>query len=137
MNSGRLFLLVVSLPITFFAIGTRPAGLMAQDRVTVQPRRIVIHRSGKLAHEFPERRKAIIRYPFVIGLSDATVLRRVQNTLRMKNVFHSSLEEYRQDAWLEEFDYKVNYNKNYLLDITFTQSGMGAYPDIQRKPLSN
>jgi hypothetical protein len=38
-----------------------------------------------------------------------------------------------QDGWLTEFGYKVNYNRNYILDITFTQSGMGAYPDEHTK----
>jgi hypothetical protein len=43
------------------------------------------------------------------------------------------LKEYREDTWLSEFSYVVNYNKNYLLDITFTQSGSAAYPDDQSK----
>jgi len=34
---------------------------------------------------------------------------------------------------LEEFSYKVNYNKNNILDITFTQDGSGAYPDTQTR----
>jgi hypothetical protein len=34
---------------------------------------------------------------------------------------------------LEEFGYELNYNKNYILDITFSQSGSGAYPDSQTK----
>ncbi len=33
----------------------------------------------------------------------------------------------------EEFSYKVNYNKNSILDITFTQDGSGAYPDTQTR----
>ena len=45
----------------------------------------------------------------------------------------TSLAEYREDTWLEEFTFKVNYNKNYILDITFTQSGSGAYPDTHTK----
>jgi hypothetical protein len=48
-------------------------------------------------------------------------------------VFDSSLEDYRQDAWLEEFSYRVNYNRNHILDITFSQSGTGAYPDTHTK----
>jgi len=43
------------------------------------------------------------------------------------------LQEYREDAWLTEFSYAVNYNSNYLLDITFKQSGMAAYPDEQSR----
>jgi hypothetical protein len=50
-----------------------------------------------------------------------------------KNIFGSSLAEYRADTWLSEFDYKVNYNRNYILDITFMQDGVGAYPDTHTK----
>jgi hypothetical protein len=57
----------------------------------------------------------------------------VQSILQIKNVFDSSVSEYRQDNWLEEFGYEVNYNKNHILDITFSQSGSGAYPDSQTK----
>jgi hypothetical protein len=50
-----------------------------------------------------------------------------------KNIFGTSLAEYRANAWLSEFDYKVNYNRNSILDITFRQEGMGAYPDTHHK----
>jgi hypothetical protein len=43
------------------------------------------------------------------------------------------LKEYREDTWLDEFSYEVNHNANYLLDITFNQSGSAAYPDDQSK----
>jgi hypothetical protein len=61
------------------------------------------------------------------------VLRRVRSTFDFKNIFGYSLQEYREDSWLSEFSYVTNYNSNYLLDITFTQSGMSAYPDEQTK----
>jgi hypothetical protein len=63
------------------------------------------------------------------------VLRRVRSALDFKNIFDYSLQEYREDTWLSEFSYVVNYNNNYLLDITFTQSGVGAYPDEHTKHL--
>jgi hypothetical protein len=69
----------------------------------------------------------------ISGLADARVLRKVQTILQIKNVFDTSVAEYREDNWLEEFDYKVNYNKNHILDLTFSQSGSGAYPDSQTK----
>jgi len=133
MNHLRLSALLLVLPITLCAFVTHSPAVSAQDRVVIQPRRVVLVRSGKVARDFPERKRAIVRYPIVRGLSDTAVLRRIQNTLAIKNVFDSSLEEYREDGWLSEFDYKLNYNKNYLLDITFSQSGMGAYPDTQTK----
>jgi hypothetical protein len=100
---------------------------------TIQRRRIVIVRTGKLAREFPERRRATISYPFVSGIADRAVLRKVRALLEVKNVFETSVAEYREDAWLVEFDYEVNYNKNDILDISFRQEGVGAYPDTQHK----
>jgi hypothetical protein len=57
----------------------------------------------------------------------------VRSVLDFKNIFDYSLKDYREDGWLNDFTYVVNYNRNYLLDITFTQSGMAAYPDEQSK----
>jgi hypothetical protein len=129
MNRFRFSQLALALSIIVWAI----ANVAAQDRVIVQPRRVVLVRSGRVTRDFPERKRAVVRYPLVQGLSDAKVLRRIQNILAIKNAFDTKLEEYRQDDWLTDFNYRVNYNKNYLLDITFTQSGVGAYPDTHTK----
>ena len=103
------------------------------DRVIIRPRRIVIARSPQLVKQFPHRKRAVVTYPVISGLSDPLVLRRVRALFDFKNIFDYSLQEYREDAWLSEFGYVVNYNANYLLDITFTQSGVAAYPDEHSK----
>ena len=105
----------------------------ANDHVIIQRRRIVLVRSRELAKEFPHRKTAVVTYPVVSGLSDPAVLRRVRSAFDFKNIFDYSLKDYREDTWLTDFTYVVNYNKNYLLDITFTQSGVAAYPDEQSK----
>lgn len=105
---------------------------LLQDRAVIQRRRVVLIRPPQLAKEFPNKKRAVVVYPVVSGLS-APVLRRVRSVLDFKNIFGSSLREYREEAWLEEFSYKINHNANYLLDITFSQSGSGAYPDDQDK----
>ena len=56
--------------------------------------------------------------------------------LSVGNIFETSLKEYRENNWLDEFDYVVNYNANKILDVTFTQSGMAAYPDSQSRTIS-
>lgn len=110
---------------------TTPRG---EDRVTIEKRKVVIVRTGKFVRDFPTRRRAVISYPFIkSGANNAAVLRKVRALLQIKNIFDTSLAEYREDTWLDEFDYKVNYNKNFILDITFMQNGMGAYPDGQTK----
>ncbi len=105
----------------------------AEDRVIIQRRRIVLVRGRELAKRFPDRKTAVVSYPVVSGLDDPKVLRRVRSVLDFKNIFDYSLKEYREDAWLTELTYVVNYNRNYLLDLTFTQSGIAAYPDEQSR----
>jgi hypothetical protein len=83
--------------------------------------------------DFPSKRRAVINYPVVSGIADREVLRKVRALLDLKNVFETSLEEYREDGWLTELTYRVNYNRNNILDITFTEEGAGAYPDTHEK----
>ncbi|HEX8352423.1 MAG TPA: hypothetical protein VF611_05985 [Pyrinomonadaceae bacterium] len=114
---------------TFAAASPPPAA--ASDRAVVRRKRVAIVRTGQLARDFPGRKRAAVNLPVVSGLSDPKVLRKVRAVLDLKNVFQTSLAEYRQDAWLEELDFKVNYNKRHILDISFWQTGTGAYPDTQ------
>lgn len=102
------------------------------DRAIIQRRRIVLRRSPEVAKHFPKRKTAIVIYPVVTGLAP-TIQRKVRAHLDFKNVFDYSLDEYREDEWLSEFSYLINHNDDYLLDITFNQSGLGAYPDDQSK----
>ena len=107
------------------------------DAVIIEKKTVVIVRRGKVARDFPEKKRATVSFPVIKGgLSDPAVLNRVRSLLQVKNIFDTSIEEYRADTWLEEFGYEVNYNKNYILDITFMQSGSAAYPDTQQKHLA-
>lgn len=133
----RLLSLVVLLllaPSSYAQL--KPQAARSDDRAIVTPRRVVIVRRGTLVRDFPEKKTATVTYPIISGLRDPRVLHRVQSILQVKNAFDSSLTEYRQDSWLEEFTFKVNYNKNYILDITLTQSGSGAYPDTHTKHIA-
>jgi hypothetical protein len=136
----RSSIILFSLLFIFGGHAAEPAAAKAatpprsEDRVTIEKRRVVIVRTGKFVRDFPTRRRAVITYPFIkSGASNAAVLRKIRSLLQIKNIFDTSLAEYRADTWLDEFDYKVNYNKNFILDITFMQNGMGAYPDGQTK----
>lgn len=126
-----LSLLVVLIFASFVSAQTRTKP--ANDRVTITPRRITIIRTGEVARNFPHRRRALVVYPVITGLRNQEVLRKVRAILEFKNIFDYTLKEYREDAWLEEFSYDVNYNQNYILDLTFTQTGSAAYPDTQQK----
>ncbi len=102
------------------------------DHAIIQKRRLVLTRAASLVADFPEKKVATVTYPVVSGLS-LPVLRRVRALLEFKNIFDYSLKEYREDRWLDEFTFEVNYNAKHLLDLTFNQSGSGAYPDDQTK----
>ena len=120
-------LLLASLgPAGSHAVAAAPEGVPS---VVIQKRRMVLVRRGRIARQFPERRRATITYPVVLGPRNSEVLRKVRALFDFKNIFGISLAEYRADAWLSEFEYEVNYNRDYILDITFMQNGMGAYPD--------
>jgi hypothetical protein len=106
---------------------------LAAGSAIIQRRQLVIVRRGALARQFPERRRATINYPSVSGIADRAVLSKVRALLDIKNVFETTLAEYREDAWLTESDYKVNYNKRDIFDITFWQEGVAAYPDTNTK----
>jgi hypothetical protein len=105
----------------------------AVPSVVIQKRRIVLVRTGKFVRDFPERKRAIVNYPVIVGPKNSPVLRKLRALFDFKNIFDTSLAEYRADTWLSEFDYKVNYNRNFILDITFVQDGVGAYPDTHTK----
>ena len=134
MHRLLIFLLLFLLAPTGGAGGvTAVAQANGFPRVAIQNRRIVIVRKGQFVRDFPSRRRAVIDYPVLVGPRNSEVLRKVRALFEFKNVFETTLEEYKEDTWLDEFGYKVNYNRNYLLDITFSQSGTGAYPDTHEK----
>jgi hypothetical protein len=131
----RSILVLISV-LVFTASAVPPRSLGAstsQDRLIVRPRRLVLVRSAELAKHFPHRKTATVTYPVISGLSDRAVLQRIRSLLDFKNIFDYSLREYREDAWLSEFGYAINYNRDFLFDITFTQSGVAAYPDVHSK----
>jgi hypothetical protein len=136
MQTKRGFWLCSLLLLTFIGSTERPGDAAILDgpsRVNIVKRRTVITRKGKVARDFPERRRAVVSYPVIAGPKNSEVLNKIRAALDFPNIFGSSLKEYQEDAWLTDFGYRVNYNQNYILDLTFTQSGVGAYPDTQTK----
>jgi hypothetical protein len=104
----------------------------AHGGVIVRPRKVMIQRSEAVTRHSPNRKSAALVYPVVIGITDLAVLARVRSALDIKNAFGYSLGDYREDTWLDDFGYEVHYNADYLLDITFTQNGLGAYPNTHQ-----
>ncbi len=96
--------------------------------VTITPKKTVYTRKGKVS--FKEKRTFTITYPRVSGTIPVATMKKLENTISYWRVFESSLKENLTEYdWLSEAYYKVNYNKNGILDIALTQEGASAYPD--------
>lgn len=97
---------------------------------------IITHQTKKYTKtkDVTNQEPAVITYPIIDQSKIASVGAKVQALLSTKNVSKQSPEEMgaevkKGDGWLNEVDYTVNYNKNYLVDMDFSQDGCGAYPD--------
>lgn len=97
--------------------------------VRIEKKTEVLKREGK---------EAVVRYPVFEGLPPA-VLKELRSSAGLKAGTESSLEEWKaefQDSWwLSEIDYEVTYNRNGLLSLTYSVSGVGAYPDTSTKDI--
>jgi hypothetical protein len=139
LRKGMRYLILSLMLLASISQAVSPAVAFKSDgvpSVVIQKRRIVLVRTGKFVRDFPERKRAVVNYPVVVGPKNSAVLRKVRALFDFKNIFGTSLAEYRAETWLSEFDYKVNYNRNFILDVTFMQEGIGAYPDTHTKHLA-
>ena len=121
----------IKIGLSLLVVALLSTSTFAQARVTITPRKVTLIRPAETVKAFPHKRKAVVAYPVVSGLRDQVVLRRVRAILQFKNIFDYTLKDYRDDPWLEEFGYDVNYNADHILDLTFWQTGSAAYPDTQ------
>ena len=124
----KLFCLVVLILGSNLQTYSQSRSVTSPDRVAITKKKLVITRSGQFLRHRPDKRTAVIYYPFISGLRDPAVLRRVRSLLNVANVSGLSLREHRENFWLDELDYEVNHNANHILDITFTSQGEGPYP---------
>lgn len=97
---------------------------------------IITHQTKKYTKtkDVTNSEPAVVTYPIVDQSRLPGVGAKVQSLLSTKNVLKQSPEEMgaeikKGDGWLNQVDYTVNYNKNYLVDMDFSQDGCGAYPD--------
>ena len=79
-----------------------------------------------------DRREANLRYPIVTGVENPKLQSKIQASIDLKSAFGKSLEEmeaeYQENYWMENLDYKVNFNDRGLLSLTYSGYGTGAYP---------
>ncbi len=109
--------------LMFIAVST---GFAQVVRIT--PKKTVYTRNGR---DVPKEKKTfVVTYPLVSGTMPLVTKKKLENTISYWRVFETTLKENQGEYhWLSELSYKVNYNKNSVLDIALTQEGVGAYPD--------
>src|SRR5262249_37822610 len=105
------------------------ADIALAQSVVITPKKTV-YRRPKASSKY--KRTFTIRYPRVSGLTSA-LNKKVETTISYAKVSDLDLKEEMSGEWLEQADYKVNYDKNGILDITLTIDGSGAYPSSSSK----
>lgn len=98
--------------------------------VTVSPKKTIYTRKGKGIPK--EKRTFVVTYPVIAGKLSPAIKKNLENTISYWKVFDTTLAENLGDYhWLSEMSFKVNYDRNGILDISLTQEGVGAYPSSQ------
>ncbi len=87
---------------------------------------------GKPGGDRSEYREAKLSYPVVINVPEPELQDKIQDSISLKSAFGRSLTEmeaeFKEMHWLTSLDYAVNYNDNALLSLTYTSTGVAAYP---------
>lgn len=97
-------------------------------QVVITPKKTVYSRKNKGLPKY--KRTFVVTYPLVSGAIPLATRKKLENTISYWRVFETTLQENLNESdWLSDLSYKVNYNKNGVLDIALTQEGSGAYPD--------
>src|SRR5215471_2440235 len=110
------------LPVLLEAESATGTPVGADDRALVVEEKVVIQRrDSKDSLPAGWDKDVIVHYPRIFGIRNKSVLAGVRNTATVKRALGNSIEEYKRDltGWLYEANYEVNYNRDYLLDITF------------------
>lgn len=115
---------------------TSPLNIITLNNVTLIPKTATFTwrrpDSDPKSTSRADRREANLRYPIVTGVENPEMQSKIQTSIDLKSVFGKSLEEmeaeYQENHWMENLDYKVNFNDRGLLSLTYIGYGVGAYP---------
>jgi hypothetical protein len=113
--------------LSFLSLVFTAENISAQNNaVKITPKKVIYTRKGRNIEKY--KRTVEVRYPVISGIQTPALKRKIENNLSYWSVFETSLKESLSDTWLSSLDYKVNYNRNSLLDISLMMEGAGAYP---------
>lgn len=113
--------------LAVFCICALSFAVFAQS-VVITPKKTVYTR--KIRGVEKEKRTFDVRYPVVSGAISPAVKKNLNDAISYWRVFEISLKDsLTEDTSLSSLDYRVNYNKNGVLDISLIQETVAAYPD--------
>ena len=119
--------------ISIIALFILALSLNAFGQITITSKKVKYTRDFEGISEY--KKTFEINYPVVSGISDAAVAKRLEDSISYWKNFKTTLKDSSEDSWLENLDYKINYNKNSILDISLAMEGSGAYPSMARETL--
>ena len=104
------------------------AASIGSAQLIITPKKTVYTRKGKDIDKY--KRTFVVTYPLFSGAMSLATKKKVEKTISYWRVFETTLQENISEfTGLDELSYKVNYNKNDILDIALTQETTAAYPD--------
>lgn len=112
----------------FFAILIVTLALAASavaQSVVITPKKTVYKRVKPIG----DHKKSFTVTRPIVKASTPALSKKIQDAISFEKVSEINIKEELSDVqWLEDADFKVNYNKNGLLDISLFVEGSGAYP---------
>ncbi|MEK7725522.1 MAG: hypothetical protein AAB336_14310 [Acidobacteriota bacterium] len=86
----------------------------------------------KIAADMEHKKSFTINYPVIGGANG----KKIEAILSYEKTFDFKIsEQIKDEYWLDSCDYKVNFNKNNILDVELFMEGSGAYPSVSTKYL--
>lgn len=114
-----LFLFIFAFSFTAFA-----------QSVKITSKKITYTRPKAMSED---KKTFVVNYPKVSGVSKALATK-IENTISYKNILNLNIVEEKSEVqWLEQADFEVGYNQNWILSINLFIEGWGAYPSSASK----
>ncbi len=112
--------------------GAANRGLYTSLQAGISPLKHTYKRRGKNIP--PYKKSFVVIDPLVIVGGNRLLSQNIEGLLDYERVFEVKIDEQlKDDNWLDEASYKVNYNKYGILVVTLTISGSTAYPSSSNR----
>ncbi len=107
--------------------------LTTQSSATIQPKTLTFTRGKKGQDSY---KQATVQIPTITTGPNSAVLKQVQDAIGPKQVLGESVQEldteFQKSGALSRLSYKVNYNKNAIVHLTYTKETVTSYPSTFR-----